>query len=375
MDKILLQICTQIQITKTQRTLAETAYHCLGSFLSGSSCPLSNYKPSIYSQGSFKIQTTNRPMGQEEFDLDFVCELKSPLASLVGPDHLLSQLYDCIKKNPDFSQTVEIKKRCVRMIYPKEFHIDIIPAIPDLNNGGTCILVPDRELHKWTESNPIGYADWFESNAVPNQTYERRSIEQLPNQEPVAYKKILKVIVQLLKRARDVAFSGNKFNGDHAPASIVLTTLATEQFHQGENSINQGILKILSGILFNINNTQPDTLRVLNPTNPNELFSEQWEKNPESYRQFTVWIETFIQEWSGLLQLRGLPKIHHALSLLFGEDVTRVAISDIAEHASDNFRDNKLGILPSLGLVKNTTHPDVIPFKPNTFYGDNFINS
>jgi len=282
---------------------------------------------------------------------------------------------DCIKKNPDFSQIVEIKKRCVRMKYPKDFHVDIIPAIPDLNNGGTCILVPDRELHDWTESNPIGYADWFESNAIPIQTYERRSIEQIPNPEPVAYKKTLKIIVQLLKRARDVAFFGNKFNEDHAPASIVLTTLVAEQFHQGVYSINQGILKILSGILCEINNAQPDALRVLNPMNPNELFSEQWEKNYESYRQFNVWIENFFYKWSNLQQLRGLPKIHDALALLFGEAVTRMAISELAEHTSNNFNDNKLGVLPSIGLVKNIIHPDVIPVKPNTFYGDPLHNS
>jgi len=95
MDKILLQICTQIQITKTQHTLAETAYHSVGSFLSGSSCALSHCRPKIYPQGSFKIQTTNRPIRQEEFDLDFVCELKSRLASGATPDNLLFQLYDC----------------------------------------------------------------------------------------------------------------------------------------------------------------------------------------------------------------------------------------------------------------------------------------
>ena len=368
-DKIFRQICAQIQITESQHALAEKQYLSVGTFLSGSSCPLSSYRPIIYSQGSFKIQTTNRPKGQEEFDLDFVCEFKSWLASSGGPDRLLQQFYDCIKMSADFSQIVELKKRCVRLRYPRKFHMDILPAIPDPYKGGTCIKVPDRELHSWTDSNPKEYADWFESIATLRQVHARKSVEPIPSHESAERKEILKVVVQLLKRARDVAFSRSQFDKDLAPASIVLTTLVAE-LYQGEDSVDQAISRILEGILCHIENARPGILTVINPTNEDEIFSEQWEQNPESYRQFVIWIQGFFNAWKQLQRQQGLPKIKHDLAMLFGDDVTLSAFSELAEHFARDRRDGGLGILPGRGLVPISTVSNPIPIKHHTFHGE-----
>lgn len=368
-DKILRQICAQIQITESQHALAEKRYLGMGTFLSGSSCPLSNYMPTIYPQGSFKIQTTNRPKGKEEFDLDFVCEFRSWLASSGGPDRLLQQFYDCIKRSTYFNQFAELKKRCVRLRYPGYFHMDILPAIPDPYKGGTCIKVPDRELHNWTDSNPREYANWFESIATLRQAYEKISVEPLPSHESAEKKETLKVVVQLLKRARDIAFSKRQFDKDLAPASIVLTTLAA-RLYQDEGSVDQAISKILARILCQIENARPRILTVVNPTNEDEIFSEQWEQNRESYRQFVLWIQEFANAWRQLLQQQGLSKIKQDLEKLFGDEVTLSAFSELAEYFAIDCRNGQLGILPGRGIVTIPTAPNVIPTKRHTYYGE-----
>ena len=368
-DQVLRSICTQIKITKLQHALAVKHYRSVGGFLSGSRSPLAKYRPTIYSQGSFRIGTTNRPRGQDEFDLDFVCEFAFWSARSGGPDYLLHELYDCILRNTDFRQLVELKKRCVRLKYSGDFHMDILPAISDPSKGSTCIKVPDRELHGWTDSNPRGYANWFEDKATPGQTFDRKAVEPIPGYESVEQKGPLKLVVQLMKRARDVAFAGGQFDTDLAPPSIILTTLAAN-LYQGEDSVNQAISMILCRILQEIEDNKPGMLEVTNPMNPDETFSEQWEQEPESYRQFVLWIRCFANSWSQLQKQQGLPKIKRELEKLFGENVAQRAFSELAGHFERDRRNGILGISPSLGLVNDPTVPNTILIKPNTFYGE-----
>lgn len=247
--------------------------------------------------------------------------------------------------------------------------MDILPAIPDPSKGSTCIKVPDRELHGWTDSNPKGYADWFEDKAILGKTFDRKAVEPIPGYESVEQKEPLKLVVQLMKRARDVAFAGGQFDTDLAPASITLTTLAAN-LYQGEDSVNQAISMILCRILQEIEDNKPGMLEVVNPKNPDETFSEQWEQEPESYRQFVLWIRCFFNSWRQLQKQQGLPKIKHELDKLFGENVAQRAFSELAGHFEKDRGNGILGISPGIGLVNVSSVPNAIPIKSNTFHGE-----
>jgi hypothetical protein len=56
---------------------------------------------------------------------------------------------------------LERLKRCLRLNYAGAFHLDILPACPNDRLGGGAILVPDRKLECWKDSNPKGFAEWF----------------------------------------------------------------------------------------------------------------------------------------------------------------------------------------------------------------------
>ncbi len=63
--------------------------------------------------------------------------------------------------------------RCIRLNYAGDFHLDIVPAVPDFEVGGTYIFVPDLDANlaidapqndRWKPSNPKGYQIWFEDH-------------------------------------------------------------------------------------------------------------------------------------------------------------------------------------------------------------------
>ena len=75
-DYVLDEIGRTLQITPTQYERAKRAYESVGDWLENPSSPLAAYRPEIYPQGSMALRTTVRPLHNEEFDLDLVCELE-----------------------------------------------------------------------------------------------------------------------------------------------------------------------------------------------------------------------------------------------------------------------------------------------------------
>src|SRR5207245_1201877 len=116
----------------------------------------------------------------------------------------------------------------------------------------------------------------------------------LPAQQRAEDKRPLQLIVQLMKRWRDLYYD----NPDGAPISIVLTTLAAEHYH-GEQSICEGLLFVLNRIVDAIANAHQRGVRlvVCNPSNPAEDLSERWDTAPVSYQMFTAGIQEFAAKW------------------------------------------------------------------------------
>ena len=67
--EMLDSVFDNLDLTKTQRERIETAYNAVGSYLASCDHPLLE-GAQIYPQGSMRLRTTNKPLGQEEFDVD-----------------------------------------------------------------------------------------------------------------------------------------------------------------------------------------------------------------------------------------------------------------------------------------------------------------
>ncbi len=364
-DKILESICRKLQLSVTQYNLAESHYLAVGKWLEHESSILAPYRPMLYPQGSLPMGTTNKPIGKEEYDLDFVCELLIDWQT-IRPIDLLSKVEYRIREHADYASRMKRGNRCISLIYAHDFHLDIVPACSNSVLGEGQIRIPDRETKGWKDSNSRAYIRWFNWQAKAS-SRNMDHAEPLPLQETLEEKPALKCAVQLLKRHRDVAF---KNKSDLAPASIVLSTLAATHY-QGQESVGEAVAGILQGIAISIAQQQGRRLQVWNPANnvPEDL-GERWE-NPEAYHEFVVWIAKFNRLWQELGVAEGYADIDRLLETLFDEqptrDVIRDAISEDAQQIAQNRVNGQLGIKPRIGTLSPQPSSIVVP--KNTFYG------
>lgn len=366
-DSYLEGICEKLQITSTQHQLAETRYLAIANWLNAEGSALAIFRPIIFPQGSLRIGTTVRPLKQKEFDLDFVCELAVDWWRFSTPMELLDLLERRIRDHKLYREMCERKNRCIRVFYADDFYMDILPACPDKQVGGTCLLVPDCEARDWKASNPKGYADWFENQARKEIITLKRGIEPIPEQESADEKPPLKLAVQLLKRGRDILFAKKPEN---APISIVLTTLAADHYGK-ESSVNVALMNILGGIAARIKALPPgDRIVVCNPSNDDEDLSERWEHDREAWESFVDFIETFHRQWQALNQQRGIDAIAGVLERLFGEEPIKTVVREAALAVQAKREMGALAVARSSGIIVGSSAPDSTRIRPNTFYGD-----
>lgn len=359
LDDILVRICILLQLTETQYEDAEQHYLSVAEWLGAPASPITALRPEIYPQGSLRIGTTVRPWGREEYDLDLVLWLA--LYHNANPIEVLNLVERRLRDHGIYAPMVERKNRCIRLNFTKQFHLDILPARPDLRFGGTHVLVPDRAAADWKESNPKGYAGWFESRGeLQVEVAKRAAVEPLPPPEGAEDKNTLQLSVQLLKRGRDIRFARTP---DLAPISIVLTTLAGENY-AGELHPIQALHAIVQRIMASIPST--GRLVVCNPANPHEDLSERWDENPEAYRSFVSWMIELERDLAALQNV-GVPDASRRLEKLFGDAAPR-ALRSQAEAFEKARRSNQLGVTRT-GAITTAVSSGIVSVKRNTFYG------
>ncbi|MEI4770914.1 nucleotidyltransferase [Psychrobacillus sp. FJAT-51614] len=364
-DDLLQRVGEKLQISKTQRELAEDRYKAVGTWLSKDEDLFNGAEINIYPQGSLSIGTTVKPLSKQEYDLDLVCEIAESCEGK-DPIELLNRIEQRLKDNEIYKDKVERKNRCIRLNYANEFHLDILPAHPANPGADTCVKVPDRKAEDWKDSNPKGYTAWLNNRSIlVEKSFEARAdIEPLPNDEGVERKAPLKRAVQLIKRYRDIYFEEDP---DSAPISIVLTTLAG-QVYGGQVSVNETITHVLDQIQVLV--SKSDTrLVVLNPSNDKEDLSERWDGKPELYHSFIKFIKDFKINWEQLNELQGLHVIADKLKQMFGENVTNQAFKEQAAHLEKSRNNKVLGVVGS-GLLVAATTKKAVAMERNTFYGE-----
>ncbi|MGB7281871.1 MAG: nucleotidyltransferase [Candidatus Acidiferrum sp.] len=365
-DDLLRRICEDLQLTSSRYDQAVDHYEAVCNWLEADGSVVAVFNPTIYPQGSMKIGTTVKPFGRDEYDLDFVCEFRFAVNKLQSPLQLLKLLEARLREHELYRSILEMKNRCVRLNYANEFHLDILPACPDPSVGGSCLFVPDRKSQAWKHSNPKGYADWFEARCEMGLKLlmeSRRLMEKaepIPPQEAAEEKAILKRVVQLLKRWRDVRFQREP---KLAPISMVLTTLAA-QAYGGEHTVTEAMTSVLNSFVSLAASSNP-RIYVPNPANPKEDLSERWDDRAQ-YRAFVDGVREFHKRWNEALAARGIQNVSQQLESLFGEPVT-AALKKQARTLQELREKSSLRVT-SAGLL--TSAPAVgIPVRPNTFHG------
>jgi hypothetical protein len=370
LDLLLFDVCDNLQLSPTQHQKAEDRYHAIAKVICAVNSPFSRWDSNLYSQGSMRLRTTVKPIDTPH-DLDLVCEFDVS-HDAVDPMILLDDMFKLFSEHGVYGGMVTKKNRCVRIEYKDEFWLDILPSCRDDQNGGTCIQVPDRDLSHWKPSNPIAFAEWFKNASrriVVKFSDSRRgliiaeaTVEPLPALQVTEEKTMLQLVVQLLKRWRDVHYA----NSEYPPISIVLTTLAAD-LYTGEQSLSTALLGVLDGIVARLDraHAQGMRLRVPNPVHAEEDFSERWDTCHGAYLAFDDGIRRFAIAWREACETHGNPgKLAKGV---FGRVIDEAILREAKTMQADRAA-SMLGVMPT-GLIVPAAKA-VVPMIRNTNHGE-----
>jgi len=295
-------IVENLDISESRYLEAVKRYEAVGSWLSSEKSPLLKLKfiPRIYSQGSFRLGTVVRPINnKDECDIDLVCLLTAEEQKSITSKELKEIVGESLKQNGIYAKLLDKEgRRCWTLNYENEFHLDILPAILDveLNKVGglykTAIKITDKaeSVYKWEPSNPDGYATWFSerqklifaSLKKSMGASLKESIDEVPDYK---VRTPLQKSVQVLKRHRDVYFDGK----ENKPASIIITTICAVLYN-GQADVYTALHDILSD--FDIEQYKKEEGYYLaNPSNIAENFMERWNEDDSLPLAFFEWLE------------------------------------------------------------------------------------
>lgn len=349
-------VCRAIQLTATQHQDAKQKYEAVSRWLAAPGSSLRPFDPQLFPQGSVAIGTTVKPVGRDDHDVDSVVLLRWTF----GPMALYGLVCDRLKEHSYYRAILEPKKRCLRLNYEGDIHLDVLPARPRRQPPATGLLVPDQELEDWSPSDPRGFIHWFK--AISRRPYDeiRLDVEPLPEIEDADAKTPLQRAVQLLKRRRDIFFDGDQ----EAARSIVLTTLAAHSYG-GERTVIDALSAALAGMAAAIT-ASAGILVVRNPTLPDENFADGWDAH--SYARFKRFVRSFRDEVADLQRLSGAEAIRRALRDMFGERPADEAIKRWGKRLERERNAGRLAVGSSIGLV-NVAVPGTQRVPQHNFYG------
>ena len=359
LEKVLSEL---LDISEAHHDLAVTRYTGIGNWLDLDTRVVS-FRPQIYPQGSFRLGTVTKSIsGEDDYDLDFVTELKQPRDDIT-PWGLKNLVGDAIKTYvSNSSYQVRLQKegrRCWTLDYSGDvqFHMDVLPAIPATkesyqqelrklaahrsaaigqnleiasNVSEDAIAITDKPpegAYVWLLSNPKGYAKWFTEMSIIRGSTVTSAVESAPNYQ--RKKSPLQRVVQMLKRHRDIWIEKqNTYYKSEKPISVIITTLAAKAYRYKVDANETEILQALQTVAENMLDyieTVGGVDWVRNPVNEHENFADKWEQNPTRKRCFMRWHERVCTDLNALNSAATDTDVYEALALFLGAGIVAEA--------------------------------------------------
>lgn len=367
-DDLLARAAEKLQLDKTRKEKMESSYNAVQEVLENDPFFFNSKNFEIYPQGSVRIGTTVKPLSNKVFDLDIVLHIKDRVYEQTNPMVVFNELKRVLQENGTYKEKVELKTRCVRLNYSGDYHMDILPGCQYGVNDENKIVIPDRELKEWLISNPRGYSKWFLNKAetVTKTLLEKAyAAEEIPADD-FATKKPLQRAVQIIKRYRDLFFEESP---DYATSSIVLTTLAG-QLYQNQESIFETIDSIVSQIYIKVNLSRlKKRIKVLNPVDKDEDFTDKWEREPKYYFEFIRFVESLYKKWQTLKEENGVIEESNILKSVVGENIYIDSVKQQTLLTEDYRKKGRVFTSSTTGALGSNFVSDK-PVKKNTFFGE-----
>ena len=203
------------------------------------------------------------------------------------------------------------------------------------------------------------------------------TVEQLPGQ---VRKTVLQIVVQLLKRHRDMWKQDNhNIYSDYAPISIIITTLAGLAYEQCARSNKEYnnpfdlVLDVLEAMPSFISQQRLSdgtfAYTILNPALPLENFADKWHEKPMLAHAFKAWYAHATDDLARLLESgEGIDETIERSKLIFGSQAARGLQQKLA-NTLNNRRAMDQAVVSSVGLGLSTS-ASAKPVPKHNFYGD-----
>jgi hypothetical protein len=407
LNEILEELAKSLDIPDELHEEAVRKYEELGHWLEERDSAIGRREPKIYSQGSFQLGTVIKPLSDlDEYDIDLVYERDirkgstSQLQLKAEAGVHLESFVDFLTASHRDAPQLEPGRRCWTLNYPDQFHMDVLPAIPNdeqraagLRRSETSIEITDHSVRNWHTSNPAGYADWFRNqmlvelrhvkeryarnaffakSIVVNEAMVKNAAEMVPDYK---VKTPLQQAIQILKRHRDIHFKGDDGN---RPASIIITTLAAKAY-QNNASLLETLILLVRDMPKHIESREIGGVAVsvvMNPVNDLENFADRWqdEKHPERELRFRGWLEKVRSDIADALKGGGIPRVVNQLGASFGESMILKAAGNLGQAMLKHSTSGGLSMVKGTGslVVASQTAPSIAttPVRRHTFYGD-----
>ncbi|MEV0650952.1 cyclic GMP-AMP synthase DncV-like nucleotidyltransferase [Phytomonospora sp. NPDC050363] len=214
-------------------------------------------------QGSWAHRTIINPVGDNEFDADFMLDMSECPEWTGSPKTYIDEVYAALKRHKKYrSMPLSRKCRCVRLVYSNSMHLDIVPHL-NFSDGREVIV--NRDENTWESTNPQGFTEWMK------------------NKDALANGNLRKVI-RLLKYLRD---HKNSFTGTR---SILLTTLLGDQVQEFRKlqdlSYYSNVPTTLLHVVKDLDEwlqARPYKPSIADPSGSGVTFDHRWEQSTYSY--------------------------------------------------------------------------------------------
>jgi hypothetical protein len=324
----------------------------------------------VYPQGSIRLGTMVRPITDgSDYDIDLVCrrDLSKESTTQRGlKADVGAAISTYVATGPDGEPGQSEGKRCWTLDYPQEaFHMDVLPALPDIDALPNGIVLTDRDLQHWQPSNPVDFATWFYAQ-MERELAETRAVlaKQMDVEDvPTWYvKTTLQRTVQALKRHRDMYFTDRH---EERPASIIITTLAGRAY-AGPGSLYEVLLDVTEKMP-SLVERRDGVWWVPNPVQPLENFADRWRHKPGSDKNFFEWIRQAQQDFAAIGAELGVDRVLKKVAKSFGEGPARRAGGSFGIELAETRDRGGLGMAGKTGTLGTLV---TRPIPKHTFHGD-----
>jgi hypothetical protein len=365
-DALLMDVARSIQLTPTKHQIADRNFRALCRHVDRESSPLHGLVNECYPSGSFATGTAIAAQVKRDIhDVDVVIELNvDPYSS---SEYMLGTLFKAINGEPGsaYYGTVQQNTRCVTVTYADGTKVDLMPVAriahqPErVGNLFHYKAETGHAFHKVV--NPWGFKEYFNTHIEVDEAFYntfkgRRLLVEgdriiaadtlpMPEHAPLEEKSPRVVAIQLIKRARDIAFRRVDRRGMRKPPSVVLAAIALEAGPVNPSLVDE-VISVANAIRNKLaqKDARTRTVTVCNPAYPQDVFTDRW---PETERAQDTFSDDMRRMIIDMYKLRNetlsLSEKTELLKRVFGESVASRAIEsqlDAGRHEMEAGRFN-----------------------------------